>query len=556
VVNREQLADKRLKKTKDVVFKPVFKNSELYRCCIFKPNKSKPYKRWAVCRLVFIGLLPANHCLNIMQKRYIFFLLVLLSTQLRAQLFVDPNYTAEQMITSFFNGAGVTVSNVTYTGAPLSLGFFEGSQSNIGLNAGLLMTTGDVNAAVGPNDEESAGLDMGIPGTPWLDALLNYTYPSFDASVIEMDLVPSNDTLCFQYVFGSEEYLEYVNSNFNDLFAFLVDGPGLPSGDSIYVQPDTSYYYSDSCTVCVDTFLINSFQFCEWDSTQMTDSCWFVYDTLTVWCFQDPACPLGTIIYPGYWYVSPGGTNIALVPNTNLPVAINNLNQFVNTQYFIDNAGGTTVQYDAFTTTLWAKLPVTAGETYHVRLAIADAGDRIFDSGVFIGIESLDGDSLLIVEPEFVTQTGDDNEVVFQNETLWATSWSWQFGDGTVSNQKNPTHTYLQDGTYEVTLTASNWCSSESFKQTVQIGTSAANEPIKAAAFSVSPNPTTQGITRLDLENSSQARVRLYRTDGQLLMDQLMNNGDRLDLRPFGQGLYMLQVENEGNVQVKKVVYR
>lgn len=491
-----------------------------------------------------------------MKIRYVTLLLVLFSTQVRAQLFVDPNYTAEQMITSFFNGAGVTVSNVTYTGAPLSLGFFEGSQSNIGINAGLLMTTGDVNEAVGPNDEESAGVNMGISGTPWLNALMNYSYPTFDASVIEMDVVPANDTLCFQYVFASEEYLEYVNSNFNDLFAFLVDGPGLPSGDSIYVEADTSYYFSDSCYICVDTFLLNSYQVCTYDSLQMIDSCWIQTDTLTTWCYQDSNCPIDTIIYPGYWYVSPGGTNIALVPGTNLPVAINSLNQFVNTQYFIENAGGTTVQYDAFTTTLWAKLPVTAGETYHVRLAIADAGDGIFDSGVFIGIESLNGDSLLIVEPEFVAQTGDDNEVTFQNTTLWATSWSWEFGDGTVSNEKNPTHTYLQDGTFDVKLTAFNWCSSETFKQTVQVGTSAVNAPVDVADFFVSPNPTAQGITRLNLQNTNQARVRLFRTDGKLLMDQVMNNGDRIDLRPFGLGMYMLQVENEGQVQVKKVVYR
>lgn len=493
-----------------------------------------------------------------MQKLYFSLLLALLGTQLHAQLFVDPNYSAEQMITSFFNGAGVTVSNVTYTGAPLSLGFFEGSQSNIGMNAGLLMTTGSVYEAVGPNDEESAGVNMGIPGSPWLDALLNYSYPTFDASVIEMDVVPNNDTLCFQYVFASEEYLEYVNSNFNDLFAFMVDGPGLPEGDSIYVEADTFYYYNDSCIICVDTLLLQTYQVCVYDSIQMIDSCWMQTDTITTWCYQDPNCPIDTIIYPGYWYTSPGGTNIAMVPGTNLPVAINNLNQFENTQYFIENGGGATVQYDAFTTTLWAKLPVTAGETYHVRLAIADAGDGIFDSGVFIGIESLNGDSLLVVEPDFVPQTDPDNNlsVGFQNNTLWATSWQWNFGDGAVSDQRNPTHQYAQMGTYEVTLTASNWCSSETFKQTVTVGSTGVEEAVEMAAFTVAPNPTTQGITRLNLQNADQARVRLFSSDGRLILDQQMNNGDRIDLRPFGQGLYLLQVENNGQMQVKKVVYR
>ena len=34
-----------------------------------------------------------------------------------------------------------------------------------------------------------------------------------------------------------------------------------------------------------------------------------------------------------------------------------------------------------------------------------------------------------------------------------ATSWSWSFGDGSVSTQQNPTHTYLEDGLYDVRLT-------------------------------------------------------------------------------------------------------
>ncbi|RPJ78092.1 MAG: PKD domain-containing protein, partial [Alphaproteobacteria bacterium] len=37
-----------------------------------------------------------------------------------------------------------------------------------------------------------------------------------------------------------------------------------------------------------------------------------------------------------------------------------------------------------------------------------------------------------------------------------ATSWSWDFGDGTTSNERNPVHKYTAAGNYNVTLTVSN----------------------------------------------------------------------------------------------------
>ena len=88
--------------------------------------------------------------------------------------------------------------------------------------------------------------------------------------------------------------------------------------------------------------------------------------------------------------------NIALVPFTAIPVAIasiNNGNSGCNTassgpctncQYFVDNTGGTTVQYDGFTTVLTAWAAVTPCVPYHIKLAISDASDGILDSGVFL----------------------------------------------------------------------------------------------------------------------------------------------------------------------------
>lgn len=471
----------------------------------------------------------------------------------QAQLFIDNSYTIDDMINGFFNNSGVTISNVTYTGAPYSLAFFEGSQSNIGMNAGLLVTTGDANNAVGPNNLASAGASMGVPGSTWLDALIP-GYVTYDASIIEMDIVPTTDSIAFRYVFGSEEYLEFVNTNFNDLFSFFIEGPGYAQGDSIYVPPTVTLSY-DSCYICVDTLLIYPADtFCYYDSIQMTLVCEVLNsDTLLTWCYYDQECVPDTITYPGYWYISPGGTNIALIPNTNLPVAINNLNQFVNTQYFYDNAGGSTVQYDAFTTPLWAKAAVTPGQTYHIRIAIADAGDAIFDSGVFLSIESLGGDSLLTVDPEFlaIPQPG-TKTVTFDNNTFWATKWHWDFGDGMISEERNPTHTYTTAGEYTVNLTASNWCSQQTVTQTVQLEVSATAEPA-SDVFRISPNPT-RGSFVLDLKHDAAAQVRLLSFDGRLLLDQNLNDGARINLDTYGKGQYILQVYSGNQFYTEKVI--
>jgi hypothetical protein len=137
-----------------------------------------------------------------MKQLSLAFFAFLFATNLQAQLFVDSSYTVDQMIYGFFNNAGVTVSNVTYTGTQASLAYFVGVQSNLGVNAGLMMTTGQASMAVGPNDNEGMGVNMFAPGTPWLDALIPGFFTN-DAAVIEMDVVPSTDTLRFKYVFGS-----------------------------------------------------------------------------------------------------------------------------------------------------------------------------------------------------------------------------------------------------------------------------------------------------------------------------------------------------------------
>ena len=401
----------------------------------------------------------------------------------RAQLFVDTSYTIQQMVDGFFANAPVQISNLSFSGQGGQLAFFEGSQSNIGLNAGLLITTGEAHVAVGPNNSGSASMGYGVGGNNSFLAYFSPTAPLFDAAIISFDLIPETDTLCFRYVFGSEEYSEYVGSVFNDIFCFMVSGPGLPNP-------------------------------------------------------------------------TPFGVNIASIPGSDQPVTINNLNGQNFSQYYIDNAGGSTVQFDGFTIPLWAKVAVQPGETYQVKIGISDVSDAIFDSGVFISIESLGGDSTLATLPDFIPFIDQDNlSVQFQNQSMWATSYLWDFGDGSTSDQKHPQHTYAQPGEYQVKLRASNWCSSEMLTQTVAVGSVSAGDLPAEEVFGLWPNPAVGPIT-LDLHRNANARVRVFDSAGRLAIDALMRDGERMDLSAYGPGLYLVQVISEGKAYHQKVAVR
>jgi len=90
-----------------------------------------------------------------------------------------------------------------------------------------LLTTGGATVAIGPNNSGSAQVSVNTPGDADLEALVNYT--TFDASALEFDFIPTECMISFYYVFGSEEYPEFVGTQYNDVFAFLLTGPN-PNG--------------------------------------------------------------------------------------------------------------------------------------------------------------------------------------------------------------------------------------------------------------------------------------------------------------------------------------
>ncbi|MDP4282827.1 MAG: PKD domain-containing protein [Bacteroidota bacterium] len=47
-------------------------------------------------------------------------------------------------------------------------------------------------------------------------------------------------------------------------------------------------------------------------------------------------------------------------------------------------------------------------------------------------------------------------QIIFKDQSIGADTWYWDFGDGTASTEKNPTHNYSSAGVYQVALTVSN----------------------------------------------------------------------------------------------------
>ncbi len=263
------------------------------------------------------------------------FLLIGISSLSFAQLTVNNSaQTPAQVVQNVLLGAGVTASNITFNGVPANtvsqqVGTFNGAASNIGLTQGIIMGSGNVQVAVGPNNQGGASLGS---GNGYNDADLSAITPNtiFDAAVLEFDFVPQGDSLIFRYVFASEEYDEYACGTVNDAFGFFISGPGFSGpftngGVNLALIPGTTTPVS-----------INTVNLGVAGSSGQASNCSAI----------DPNWASYSVYYTQ------------------------------NTQQ--------SIQYDGKTVVLTARALVQCGEEYHIKLAIGDGGDGAFDSGVFL----------------------------------------------------------------------------------------------------------------------------------------------------------------------------
>ncbi len=165
-----------------------------------------------------------------------------------AQVTVSPAGSPSQIAT-FLSGNGVVMSNVVVTGSANSYGYFTAINTQLGMNGGFVLTTGDASFVVGPNNSPACGISNGT-GFNDTDLTSISPYATYDVCMIEMDCVPTDDTLYFNYVFGSEEYPEFINS-FNDAFGIFVSGAN-PAGGN-YFGANMTVLPNGSTPVCIDS---------------------------------------------------------------------------------------------------------------------------------------------------------------------------------------------------------------------------------------------------------------------------------------------------------------
>ncbi|MEZ5975158.1 MAG: choice-of-anchor L domain-containing protein [Planctomycetota bacterium] len=171
--------------------------------------------------------------------------------------------TAQDLVDQLL-GAGVTVSNVTFTGAPQAGGTFTGGTGIIGFEEGIILSSGNIASVIGPmNVDSGTSTGFGTPGDVDLDGLVNTT--TFDASTLEFDFECSaSTTISFQFVFASEEYNEFV-FQFNDAFGLFLNGT------NIAIVPGTTSPVSIDNVNCGDGTLpgVNCGQFINNECTSL-----------------------------------------------------------------------------------------------------------------------------------------------------------------------------------------------------------------------------------------------------------------------------------------------
>lgn len=244
-----------------------------------------------------------------------------------SQLITNTGTSPLGLVQNVLLGPGVTVSNIMYNGSPSSIGSFTATGTNLGINQGIVMTTGTVlnngSGPQGPNNQAGAGVDNGAGGSGLLTNLINGVQ-TYNAAILEFDFIPYSDTVKFKYVFGSDEYPEFAppnNSGYNDVFGFFISGPGITGVQNIARLPNNGSIVS-----------IN---------------------------------------------------NVNAITNS----SFYNFNGDGNTSPY--NSNPYYIQYDGFTDVLTAVSQVQCGETYHLILAVADVGDGQWDSGIFLEANSL-----------------------------------------------------------------------------------------------------------------------------------------------------------------------
>ena len=245
------------------------------------------------------------------------------------QIQVDQTLTPEEYVNTVLLGEGVEAFNVTYTGGLSQLGYLTQGEDSFSIASGLVLSSDaseNLECSINTCDDclgeafaDPDLLDIANSVPPMIGQ--NFTVTSVnDGCVLEFDFVSGGDSISFNYVFGSDEYETWINTQYNDVFAFFLSGPGITGP------------------------------------------------------FDSPAgFPDGAVNIAGVPDTDPI-----------LPITISSVNSGTNAVYYEDNQGGTDVCINGYTVPFTAEYAVQCGATYHIKLAIADGSDTALESIVVL----------------------------------------------------------------------------------------------------------------------------------------------------------------------------
>ncbi|MBS7787239.1 choice-of-anchor L domain-containing protein, partial [Flavobacterium sp. CYK-55] len=276
-------------------------------------------------------------------KKILLLIALFVGASVQSQVLINnTTQTPAQLVQNALVGQGVTPFNIKFNGSAASANLLRDQAgeftvnfngSTLGLTHGIVLATGNAQYGLGPNN----CTNLGCGSLPSLNAggtdadLAAITTNTIAASaILEFDFVATGLELNFDFVFGSEEYPEYVgNPSFNDVFGFFLSGPGI-----------NGPYTGNAKNIAL---IPNSI-------TQIS---------------------IGTVNY---------GTANNGVGAQNPNYFFNNLPSGLNP----NNSATPTVEYDGFTKVIRAYSQLQCGMTYHIKLAVGNVGDTNLDSAVFI----------------------------------------------------------------------------------------------------------------------------------------------------------------------------
>ncbi len=293
--------------------------------------------------------------------------LSLISLDVSGQTVIDTTLSADYLVKKILLGNGVLVGEVKYSGSPYGIAYYQHPNKALGIDSGIVLTSGHVQLIHGPNKSPRSGWASNAPGDRDLDGIARGR--TYDASVLEFDFVTASENLSFRYVFASEEYQEYVGSKFNDVFAFFLDGPNA-NKVNLARLPD------NKTPITVNT--VNN----ERNSKYHIDNTYYNTTDPFVWDVRN--------------------------------------RKVVKNKHYMEEEEipPHDTQFDGFTTVLEVHYKVIPNEVYHIKIAIADVADGILDSGVFLEGGSFHsfGEQIVRLDDHFesldLAVVPDDTEIV------------------------------------------------------------------------------------------------------------------------------------------------